>query len=127
MGQNWRTLPKHMKPKTPRGTERGTQSKERRSGSRTPLQVALKVRHQNEELDGVTRDLSTSGIFLYTESGVKAGSRIELVMMLPPDIGLGPGGWTLCEASVVRVEEAKGRGMGIAATINRIDRLPEIV
>jgi len=46
--------------------------------------------------------------------------------MLPPGLGLGPGGWTLCEASVVRVEEFEGKGMGVAATLDRIDFLPEI-
>ena len=46
--------------------------------------------------------------------------------MLPPGLGLGPGGWTLCEASVVRVEESEDRGMGVAATIDRIDLLPEL-
>ncbi len=57
---------------------------------------------------------------------MKAGSKLELVIMLPPGMGLGPGGWTLCEASVVRVEETDGKGMGIAATLDRIELLPEI-
>jgi len=46
--------------------------------------------------------------------------------MLPAGLGLGPGGWTLCEESVVRVEEGGGKGIGVAATIDRIALLPEI-
>ncbi len=46
--------------------------------------------------------------------------------MLPPGLGLGPGGWTLCQASVVRMEQSDGKGMGIAATLDRIEFLPEI-
>jgi len=42
-------------------------------------------------------------------------------------MGFGPGGWTLCEASVVRVEESDGKGLGVAATLDRIALLPEIV
>ena len=103
-----------------------TTSKERRSGQRLPVSVPVKVRHQGSEHQGLTRDLSSSGIFLYSESGMKAGSKLELVIMLPPGMGLGPGGWTLCQASVVRVEESDGKGMGVAATIDRIDFLPEI-
>jgi hypothetical protein len=99
---------------------------ERRSGSRVPVRVPVKVRHQGNEHEGLTRDLSSSGVFLYSESGMKAGSKLELVIMLPPDMGLGPGGWTLCEASVVRVEESDGKGIGIAATLDRIALLPEI-
>lgn len=105
-------------------TERTTD--ERRSGQRVPVRVPVKVRHQGSEHQGLTRDLSSSGIFLYSESGMKAGSKLELVIMLPPGLGFGPGGWTLCEASVVRVEESEGKGLGIAATLDRIALLPEI-
>jgi PilZ domain len=103
-----------------------TASSERRSSQRTPVRVPVKVRHRGGEHAGLTRDLSSSGIFLYSESEMKAGSKLELVIMLPPSMGLGPGGWTLCGASVVRVEESDGKGLGIAATIDRIALLPEI-
>jgi hypothetical protein len=32
----------------------------------------------------------------------------------------------LCQASVVRVEHADGQGVGIAATLDRIELLPQI-
>jgi hypothetical protein len=57
---------------------------------------------------------------------MKAGSKLELVIMLPPGLGVGPGGWTLCQASVVRVEKSEAKGMGVAATLDRIESLPEI-
>jgi PilZ domain len=99
---------------------------DRRSRQRVPVRVPVRVRHQGGEEQGLTRDLSSSGIFLYSESGMKAGSKLELVIMLPPGLGVGPGGWTLCQASVVRVEESEGKGMGIAATLDSIALLPEI-
>jgi PilZ domain len=99
---------------------------ERRSGQRVPVRVPVKVRHDGAEHQGLTRDLSSSGIFLYAESGIKAGSKLELVIMLPPGLGFGSGGWTLCEASVVRVEQSDGKGMGIAATLDRIELMPQI-
>jgi hypothetical protein len=104
-----------------------TKSAERRSRQRMPVRVPIKVRHEGTEHEGLTRDLSSSGIFLYSESGMKEGSKLELVIMLPPGLGVGPGGWTLCEASVVRVEESDGKSIGIAATLDRIALLPEIV
>lgn len=103
-----------------------TTNKDRRSRQRIPVRVPVKVRHEGTEHQGLTRDLSSSGIFIYSESGMKAGSKLELVIMLPPGLGLGPGGWTLCEASVVRVEESDGKNIGIAATLDRISLLPEI-
>ncbi len=105
---------------------------DRRRQDRTPVQLPVKVRPQNGdgvEQHGLTRDLSSTGIFLYSESKMKPGSKLELVIMFPPGLGFGAGGWTLCEASVVRVEETdgEGKGMGIAATLDRIALLPEII
>jgi hypothetical protein len=100
---------------------------ERRSRQRKPVQVPVKVRKPDgTELSGETRDLSSNGIFLYSETGLEKGSKLELVVMLPPGLGVGPGGWTLCEASVVRVEQRDGKSVGIAATLDRIELLPEI-
>ena len=100
---------------------------ERRSQARKPVRMPLKVRQPNgSEQAGLTRDLSSNGIFLYSDSGFEAGSQLELVIMLPPGLGMGPGGWTLCQASVVRVEEGTGKGVGVAATLDRIELLPEI-
>lgn len=92
-----------------------------------PVQAPVKVRRSDgTEASGLTRDLSSNGIFLYSESGMEAGSKLELVVMLPSGWGLGPGGWTLCEASVIRVEQTDGKGVGIAATLDRIELLPQI-
>jgi hypothetical protein len=102
------------------------QKEDRRVRHRMPVRVPVKVRHEGQELPGLTRDLSSSGIFLYSEAGIKEGSKLELVIMLPPGLGIGSGGWTLCDASVVRVEKSEGKGIGIAATLDRIAVLPEI-
>lgn len=101
---------------------------ERRHQARTPVQLPVKIRAtKGAEHSGVTRDLTSSGIFLYTNSALAAGAKLELVLMLPADLGLGPGGWTLCEATVVRIEESDGKGVGVAATLDRIERLPELI
>ena len=102
---------------------------ERRRQKRTAIRVPVKVRSQNgkgPESKGETRDLSSSGIFLYSDSAMQPGSKLELVIMLPAGVGLGPGGWTLCQASVVRVEDTGGKGVGVAATFDRIELLPEL-
>jgi hypothetical protein len=111
------TVPPSTTPPTPN---------ERRSRGRVNVRIPIKVRLDGQERPGLTRDLSSSGIFLYSESAIKPGSKLELVIMLPSDLGLGPGGWTLCEASVVRIEKSEGESVGIAATLDRIAVLPEI-
>ena len=103
------------------------QPSERRSDKRLPVSLGVKVRKADgTELEGVTRDLSSSGIFLFAPPGLEAGAKLELVMMFPSSLGLGLGGWVLCQASVVRVEETPGKGMGVAAILERIELLPEI-
>jgi|HubBroStandDraft_1064217.scaffolds.fasta_scaffold90128_2 hypothetical protein len=126
---NWDTLSHIMTEKTtPTHSPSPTSPtpNERRSRVRVPVHVPVKVRLDGQEHEGLTRDLSSSGIFLYSESSMKPGSKLELVIMLPPDLGLGPGGWTLCQASIVRVEKSEGKSVGIAATLDHIARLPEI-
>lgn len=101
---------------------------ERRSRSRTPVRVPVKVRKTDgTEQEALTRDLSSSGIFLYSQSGLEAGAKLELVITIPPGLGIGPGGWALCQASVVRVEEQNGKRVGVAASLDRIELLPEII
>jgi hypothetical protein len=119
-----RHLPGNLEYTSPDMSEKTTT--DRRAGQRMPVRVPVKMRHQGGEHSGLTRDLSSSGVFLYSETGLKPGSKLELVIMLPPGMGLGPGGWTLCEASVVRVEESEGKSVGIAASLDRIALLPEI-
>lgn len=104
-----------------------TEQSERRSGRRLSVETPVTVRKSDgSETSGLTRDLSSNGIFLYSEAAMAAGSKLELVVMLPPELGVGPGGWALCQASVVRVEQAGGKGVGIAATLDRIELLPQI-
>jgi len=102
---------------------------DRRKQQRTPIQIPVKIRSQHPnvpELDAVTRDLCNSGIFLYSQSALEVGTKLELVLMLPSELGLGPGGWTLCQASVVRVERSDGKRVGVAASLDRIELLPEL-
>lgn len=103
---------------------------ERRHQERTRVKTQVKIRSKNsKESDqlAVTRDLSSTGVFLYSESAMEPGTKLELVIMLPGGLGMGPGGWTLCQASVLRVEESEGKGVGVAATLDRIELLPELI
>jgi hypothetical protein len=104
-------------------------SSERRAAKRTPIQVPVKVRPRNTVLEqsALTQDLSSSGIFFYSDSGLEPGAKLDLVLMLPAELGIGAGGWTLCQASVVRVERSDGKGIGVAAAIDRIEQLPEAI
>ena len=101
---------------------------EKRSRSRIPVNVPATIRTDGtpNEVTAVTRDLSVGGIFLYTDRRITEGSQLEIVLILPSELGLGEKQWACCQASVVRVEEEEGHRFGLAATIQRLDMLPEI-
>ncbi len=103
--------------------------RERRSGPRITARVpvSIKTKAGSVETTGFTRDLNQGGIFLYTDSRIVAGSELEMVLILPPELTRGTKQWVCCRASVVRVEDSEDGGdFGVAASIRSIDVLPEI-
>jgi hypothetical protein len=99
---------------------------DKRARSRISVNVPATVRSKDTdaEVAAVTRDLSMGGVFLYTDRQVTEGSKLEIVLILPAELGLGEKQWACCQASVVRVED--GDRFGVAAKIDRLDMLPEI-
>lgn len=101
---------------------------ERRSSRRIPARVGVSIRSsQSPPATGYTRDLSTSGVFLYANSEILVGSELEMVLMLPTQLTDGEKRWVCCQASVIRVEPGGEDGrFGVAASIRSIATLPEI-
>jgi hypothetical protein len=105
---------------------------DRRSQRRIPTRLPVSIRSPegNAEVSGHTRDLSTSGVFLYTDTQIRQGSELELVLILPPELGHGEKQWVCCQAVVVRVESPRqakaNQGFGVAASIRSMEVLPEI-
>jgi hypothetical protein len=101
---------------------------DKRARSRIPVSVPATVRSRETatEVSAITRDLSMGGVFLYTDGRITEGSKLEIVLILPAELGLGEKQWACCQASVVRVEDGEGHKFGVAATIDRLDMLPEI-
>jgi hypothetical protein len=105
----------------------GDSKSDRRAKQRFPVRLPVSVKSGPVEEATQTRDLSTAGVFVYTNSRVQAGSELELVLVLPPEITFSEKKWVCCQASVVRVEENSPDGnFGVAAVIKRFDVLPEI-
>lgn len=102
---------------------------ERRSQKRIAARVPVTIRTADGALEttGHTRDLSSNGVFLYADAKIAAGSQLEIILMLPPEFTDGKKRWACCQASVARVENATDGGpLGVAATIQRFEFLPEI-
>ena len=107
--------------------EPGRQKIERRSRSRLVKRLPVRLRSTpgSTEVTAHTRDVSSNGVFLYTQSRLVEGAEVELVLILPPELTAGEKFWVCCHAQVVRVEN-QGRQFGVAAEIQRIDVLPEV-
>jgi hypothetical protein len=101
---------------------------DRRSRERVSTRLPVRVRstRANAEVSAQTRDVSTNGVFLYTESRMAEGSDVELVLILPPELTSGEKCWVCCHARVLRVEQGPGKDFGVAAEIRRMEILPEI-
>jgi len=101
---------------------------DRRSAPRTiaTVPVRLKTATGLPEVAAQTRDISTNGVFLYTDSRIAEGSNLEMVLILPPDLTAGEKCWVCCQATVLRVETTPGQKFGLAAKIERMNFLPEI-
>lgn len=100
---------------------------ERRAGTRIKTRVPTRVRTPNgPDLNAQTRDVSASGVYLYTQARLEKGTEVELVLILPPELTSGEKYWVCCQATVVRVENGTGSEFGVAAQIRRMDILPEV-
>jgi hypothetical protein len=101
---------------------------DRRSRKRVVAKLPVRVRGpaSSAESNAQTRDVSTNGVFLYTESRMAEGSDMELVLILPPELTFGEKCWVCCHARVLRVEQGPGNDFGVAAEIRRMNVLPEI-
>src|SRR5580693_3122012 len=99
---------------------------DRRSGERVVATLPVRVRGNgaNPESSAQTRDFSSNGIFLYTESRMVEGSDVELVLILPPELTSGEKCWVCCHARILRVEQGPGKDFGVAAELFLRSRRP---
>jgi len=101
---------------------------EKRAVARVPWQLPASVTFGNCDRAQVeVRDISARGLFFFTQAKVKESSKLEVVLMMPPEVPHLGGQWVCCQATVVRVDEDKpNQKTGVAAVIDRCEALPQI-
>ena len=93
---------------------------DKRGKRRVKSKVNATVKVDERSVSAETRDISTSGMFLYADGSFRVGSEIQVVLMLPREMGLVTGRMVCCHATVLRVETPTDDGkQGIAASIDR--------
>jgi hypothetical protein len=101
---------------------------EKRAVPRVQWQLPASASFRGSERAQVElKDISSRGLFFFTQAKLEADSKLEIVLMMPPELGQFGRQWVCCQATVVRVEENKaGEKLGVAAVIDRCEALPQI-
>jgi hypothetical protein len=78
---------------------------ERRVGQRFPYLLPLSLRQCEPALDsvGFTQDLSSRGVFFFTDAPLLEGAEIEITLQMPSEITLGESMRVRCRGHVLRV------------------------
>lgn len=98
---------------------------ERRVGQRFEVNLPLAVQFGGQTFAGFTQDVSSRGVFFYTEAALPAGSVVELTLTMPSEITLGESMRVRCQGHVLRTSGAHpGRRNGVAARLNSYQYLP---
>jgi hypothetical protein len=111
---------------------------ERRAGQRFPflLPVSLRETSNGTEALGFTQDLSSRGIFFFTDAGLREGAEIELTLNMPSEITLGQAMRVRCRGRVLRVVRRSDPGLpevpaqsetqiGVAVRFDGYEYLPD--
>jgi len=110
---------------------------ERRVGQRFPYLLPVSLRRGSDAVQarGFTQDLSSRGVFLFTDAALTEGSEIELTLRMPSEITLGESMPVCCRGRILRVlrpAEAAPRSshgaetkIGVAVRFDGYDYLPD--
>lgn len=83
---------------------------ERRVGQRFPYVLSISFRQETGPVEGVafTQDLSSRGVFFFTDAPLTEGSAIELTLRMPSEITLGESMPVRCRGRVLRIVRPAG-------------------
>ena len=98
---------------------------QRRRNPRIKASGPATISHEGRTIAATINDVSVGGVFLFTDARFRAGSDIEVVLMLPRELGLEFSQMVCCHGKIVRVEEHDGQ-YGIAAQIEKIEGMPQL-
>lgn len=95
---------------------------ERRIGQRFALNLPVAVRDLATELQGLgfSQDLSSRGVFLFTEMALSEGAEVELTLKMPAEITLGENMPVRARGRVLRIVQTADPGKkDVAPEANR--------
>src|SRR5271156_2492330 len=90
---------------------------ERRIGQRFGFNLPVSLREVATAAEGLgfTQDLSSRGVFLFTDMALNEGAEIELTLKMPSEITLGDNMRVRCRGSVLRIVKPADNNWAAAA------------
>ena len=112
---------------------------ERRIGQRFPYLLPLSLHQAAGSVEGVgfTQDLSSRGVFFFTDAPLLEGAEIEITLQMPSEITLGESMRVRCRGHILRVVKPAATvkdpcgtvraetKIGVAVRLEGYDYLPE--
>lgn len=99
-----------------------------RTGKRFPLELPIRIHEADspEELNGVTGNVSSAGVYVRANAAWKIGSRVEFEITLPAEAAAAKQDVQIrCHGRVVRVDkgaaEAPNKRYGVACVIDKYE------
>ena len=100
---------------------------ERRCGQRFQLHLPLIIHFDEKAVPGFTQDVSSRGLFLYTEAQLTEGSVVELTFTMPSEITLGESMRVRGRGRVLRSDLSQaGPRTGVAIQLDSYQYLPSL-
>jgi hypothetical protein len=100
---------------------------ERRSGQRFQLHLPLAIHVDGKAVPGFTQDVSSRGLFLYTEAQLAEGAAVELTFTMPSEITLGESMRVRARGRVLRADSSQaGPRTGVAVQLDSYEYLPAL-
>jgi hypothetical protein len=97
---------------------------ERRCGQRFQLHLPLTIHCDGKSVPGFTQDVSSRGLFLYTEAHLIEGSIVELTFTMPSEITLGDSMRVRGHGRVLRADASQvGPRTGVAVQLDSYEYL----
>jgi PilZ domain len=111
---------------------------ERRIGQRFPYLLPVSFREPGTSLEGLgfTQDVSSRGVFFFTDAPLREGAEIELTLKMPSEITLGNSMRVRCRGRILRVvrsttaQDSSSRMLvaskvGVSVVFDNYEYLPE--
>ena len=115
----------YVRPSNPLGVRMALDRRHSIRQYRAPASAPVTIKHGGQFVPATLNNVSLSGAFFFTDAPFQAGAEIQVVLMLPREVGLQEDQMVCCQGKIVRVEEQAGK-FGIAAEFERMERMPQL-